>query len=74
LMDYSPWDCNLTPVETLETEPFIPDGTETVIASESSPIANGSTPSRASCQWRNLWKWIELHPDIPIEILQRAIA
>ena len=25
LMDYSPWDCNLTPVETLETEPFIPD-------------------------------------------------
>jgi len=71
-MDYSPWGYSPTQVATPETRPFTEDGTETVIASESSPIANGSTPSRTSYQGRSFWKWIELHPDIPIDILEGA--
>jgi len=66
LMDCSPWDCSLMQVATPETRLPMSDGTDMVIASELSQISSGSTPSATLYQGHSFWKWVELHPEIPI--------
>ena len=69
LMGYSPWDYSLTQVATPETRPSMSDGTDMVIASESSPIKNGS--DHAGCyQGKSFWKWVERHPEIQLIITE----
>ena len=70
LMDCSPWDCSLMQVATPETRLPMSDGTDMVIASESSQISSGSTPSATLYQGHSFWKWVELHPEIPIVITE----
>jgi len=70
LMDYSPWDCSLTQVATPETRPSMSAGTDMAFASELNQISSGSTPSATLYQGHSFWKWVELHPEIPIVITE----
>jgi len=69
-MDCSPWDYSLTQVATPETRPSMSAGTDMAIASESSQISSGSTPSAPLYQGHSFWKWVELHPEIKIIITE----